>query len=274
MLALFDKSVAKSPDALNAPNHSEAVSAHKDGFLANHFASLHPGSVIVNLGPSGVLAYSLDKQNPLLPSYKKECSEDARDGSGALYLNVQQLYNYVVDDIFCLFQGHIENVAVLKQLYGLSKTANEVIIIIEAYRTLRDRGPYPVDQVIRDIQGKFAFILYDSTSQVTFISADADGNVPFFWGTDAEGHLVLSDDANIVKKGCGKSFAPFPKGCFFTSSGGLRSYEHPLNELKPVPRVDSSGQVCGADFSVDVDAKKESSGMKKVGSAANWSSNY
>ncbi|GLU08928.1 hypothetical protein SLE2022_258120 [Rubroshorea leprosula] len=251
MLALFDKSVAKSPDALNAPNHSEAVSAHKDGFLANHFASLHPGSVIVNLGPSGVLAYSLDKQNPLLP----------------------RLFA-VVDDIFCLFQGHIENVAVLKQLYGLSKTANEVIIVIEAYRALRDRGPYPVDQVVRDIQGKFAFILYDSTSQVTFISADADGNVPFFWGTDAEGHLVLSDDANIVKKGCGKSFAPFPKGCFFTSSGGLRSFEHPLNELKPVPRVDSSGQVCGADFSVDVDAKKESSGMKKVGSAANWSSNY
>ena len=41
---------------------------------------------------------------------------------------------------------------------------------------------------------------------------DADGSVPFFWGTDAEGHLVLADDAETVKKGCGKSFAPFPKG--------------------------------------------------------------
>ena len=61
--------------------------------------------------------------------------------------------------------------------------------------------------------------------------------------------------------------------CFFTSSGGLRSYEHLLNELKPVPRVDSSGQVCGATFSVDVETKKESTGMKKVGSAANWSAN-
>ena len=43
-----------------------------------------------------------------------------------------------VDDIFCMFQGTIENVAVLKQQYGLSKGANEVNIIIEAYRTLRD----------------------------------------------------------------------------------------------------------------------------------------
>lgn len=63
-------------------------------------------------------------------------------------------------------------------------------------------------------------------------------------------------------------------GCFFTTSGGLRSYEHPLNELKPVPRVDSSGNVCGANFKVDAEARKESSGMPRVGSAANWSSNY
>jgi hypothetical protein len=41
---------------------------------------------------------------------------------------------------------------------------------------------------------------------------DADGSVPFFWGTDSEGNLVLSDDVQIVQKGCGKSFAPFPKG--------------------------------------------------------------
>lgn len=41
---------------------------------------------------------------------------------------------------------------------------------------------------------------------------DADGSVPFFWGTDAEGDLVVSNDGEVVKKGCGKSFAPFPKG--------------------------------------------------------------
>lgn len=73
-----------------------------------------------------------------------------------------------MDDIFCLFNGHIENVAVLKQQYGLNKTANESSIVIEAYRTLRDRGPYPADQVVRDIIGKFTFVVYDSTSKSTF----------------------------------------------------------------------------------------------------------
>lgn len=250
MLAVFDKSVAQSPDALQSP-HSESVSAVKDGFLARHFTSVHPSAVTINLGSSGFMAYSLDRQNPLLP----------------------RLFA-VVDDIFCMFNGHIDNVAALKQQYGLNKTANESSIVIEAYRTLRDRGPYPADQVVRDIQGKYTFIVYDSASKSTFIALDADGSVPFFWGTDSEGHLVVSDDAEIVKTGCGKSFAPFPKGCFFTTSGGLRSFEHPLHQLKAVPRVDSSGDVCGANFKVDEGSRKESSGMPRVGSAANWSSNF
>nr|ACU15933.1 unknown [Glycine max] len=249
MLAVFDKSVAKSPEGLQSP-HSDSVSALKDGFIAEHFSSVHPGSVTVNLGSSGLLAYSLHRQNPLLP----------------------RLFA-VVDDIFCLFQGHLENVANLKQQYGLNKTATEVIIIIEAYRTLRDRGPYPAAQVVRDFQGKFAFILYDSGSKTAFVAADADGSVPFVWGTDADGNLIFSDETEIVTKSCGKSSAPFPKGFFFSTSGGLSSFEHPLNEVKLVPRVDSSGQVCGATFKVDAEAKKEATGMPRVGSAANWSNN-
>ncbi|GAB4843318.1 hypothetical protein Ancab_013284 [Ancistrocladus abbreviatus] len=246
MLAVFEKSVAKCPEALQSPN-SDSAFALKDGSLAKHFSTLHPDSVTINLGAaSGFIAYSSDRQNPLLP----------------------RLFA-AVDNIFCLFQGHIVNVANLKQQYGLNKTANEVNIIIEAYRSLRDRGPYPVDQVVRDLVGKFAFILYDCSSKVAFIAADADGSVPFYWGTDSEGHFVVSDDAEIVKKGCEKSFAPFPKGCFYTSSGGLRSFEHPQNELKPVPRVDSSGEVCGATFKVDAESKK-GTGMPRVGSAADW----
>ncbi|RYQ85704.1 hypothetical protein Ahy_B10g105292 [Arachis hypogaea] len=114
--------------------------------------------------------------------------------------------------------------------------ANEVIIVIEAYRTLRDRGPYPAAQVVRDFQGEFAFIPFDNEKEV-------------------------------VTKSCGTSSAPFPKGFFFTTSGGLSSFEHLLNEVKLVPRVNNSGQVCGATFKVD-EAKKESTGMSRVGSAA------
>ncbi|XP_022857023.1 stem-specific protein TSJT1-like isoform X2 [Olea europaea var. sylvestris] len=251
MLAVFDKAVAKGPEALkNLDTDSAQFSAPKDGSFIKYFNSVQPDSVSLNFGSSGFIAYSSHKKNPLLP----------------------RLFS-VVDDIFCLFQGHIENIAPLKQQYGLTKTANEVSVVIEAYRTLRDRGPYPANHVVRDINGKFAFILYDNTSKSVFAAVDADGTVPFFWGMDSDNSLVLSDDEVVVKKACGKSFAPFPKGCFFTSSGGLRSFEFPQKELKATPWVDSLGEVCGSIFMVDEHSRKET-GMPRVGSASNWSTQF
>nr|CAB3498246.1 unnamed protein product [Digitaria exilis] len=254
MLAVFDPTVAKCPEGLRSPPVAGAAAAAAGGVgaLMKGFSAAHDGAVTVSLGPSGALAYSAANQSPLVP----------------------RLFG-AVNDIFCLFQGHIENIANLKQHYGLSKTANEVTILIEAYRTLRDRGPVPASQVVRDLSGKFAFILYDTLSKSTFVATDADGSIPFFWGVDSEDHLVFSDDAGLLKTGCGNSFAPFPKGCFYTTSGGLQSFEHPLHEVKPVPRVDSQGQMCGSTFKVDSEAKKkQDASIPRVGSAADWSNQF
>ncbi|XP_042455881.1 stem-specific protein TSJT1-like [Zingiber officinale] len=247
MLAVFNPTVAKVPEGLKSP---EAAGGEGGRRVVDHFAAERKGAVVVGLGLAGTLAYTSENQNPLLP----------------------RLFA-VADDVFCMFQGHLENLTLLKQQYGLGKIANEVIIVIEAYKTLRDRGPFPASQVLRDLSGKFAFVLFDSSSNSAFIAGDAHESVPFFWGADAEDHLIVSDDIGIIKKGCGKSFAPFPKGCFFTTSGGLKSFEHPLHELKPVPRVDSDGNFCGSDYKVDDKAKKES-GIPRVGSAADWSSQF
>uniref|UniRef100_A0ACD6A8T8 Uncharacterized protein n=1 Tax=Avena sativa TaxID=4498 RepID=A0ACD6A8T8_AVESA len=247
MLAVFHREVAPSPEGLRQPGEAGGGA---EG-LADRFREARPGAVTVSFGGAAAIAYSSDGQNPFLP----------------------RLFG-VIDDIFCLFQGAIENIAVLKQQYGLSKGATEINLVIEAYRALRDRGPYPADQVVRDFTGKFAFVLYDRSTSSVFMAADVDGGVPLHWGVDSEGHLVVSDDAEIVRNACGKSFAPFPKGFFFTTSGGLQSYEHPLNEVKPVPRVDSKGQVCGTTYAVDAKAKKDVASIPRTGSAADWSSQY
>ena len=96
----------------------------------------------------------------------------------------------------------------------------------------------------------------------------ADGGVPLFWGIAADGSVVICEDREIVKRGCGKSYAPFPVGCMFHSEGGLKSFEHPMNRLKAMPRVDSEGVMCGATFKVDTFTKINS--MPRVGSATNW----
>jgi len=59
-------------------------------------------------------------------------------------------------------------------------------------------------------------------------------------------------------------------GCMFHSEGGLRSFEHPMNKMKAMPRVDSEGVICGATFRVDKYSRINS--MPRVGSAADWTS--
>ncbi|XP_039163184.1 putative disease resistance RPP13-like protein 1 [Eucalyptus grandis] len=160
-------------------------------------------------------------------------------------------------------------------------------VYMQSLLNSEDWRPYPADQGVRDISRKSGFVLFDSSSKTAFL--DADGSVPFFWGIDSGGSLVLSDDAEVVKMGFGKSFAPFPKGKYlfgllmwlhWSSVHALQcekmllhqlwrfvNYEHPPNEVKLVPRVDSSGHVCGATFKVDAETKDSS--MPRVGSAAN-----
>jgi len=73
-----------------------------------------------------------------------------------------------VDEIFCIFVGDVENISDLRKHYGLSRNSNEATLIIEVYKVLRDRAPYPSDQVIKDLVGNFAFILYDAKSHSIF----------------------------------------------------------------------------------------------------------
>ncbi|KAJ4975217.1 hypothetical protein NE237_000323 [Protea cynaroides] len=104
------------------------------------------------------------------------------------------------------------------------------------------QGPYPADQ-------------------------DSDGRMKLHWGVVDDGSLVISDDLEMIKTSCGKSFAPFPTGCIFHSEGGLMSFEHPMNKVKPMPRVDSEGVMCEANFKVDVLFRINT--MPRVGSEAN-----
>lgn len=58
-------------------------------------------------------------------------------------------------------------------------------------------------------------------------------------------------------------------GCMFHSEFGLMSFEHPKNKMKAMPRIDSEGLLCGANFKVDACSKISS--IPRRGSEANWS---
>ncbi|KAI5081236.1 hypothetical protein GOP47_0004419 [Adiantum capillus-veneris] len=248
MLAIFGSAVANGPQELCSPCSTQAVEDNrKSGSqILDAFVKEVPNAIQMTLGNVGGMAYTHHKQALLRPR------------SFA-----------AIDGIFCMFQGNLENLTALRQEYGLAKNVNEVLLIIQAYKTLRDRGPFPADKVVAALVGHFVFVLYDTSNRVVFVAQDCECKIPFYWGTAADKSLAFSDTPEVLKAGCGKSFAPFPAGCYFSSNVGLKSYEHPLQKLKPVPRVDSQGQALGAAFKVDM-SHKDKDVMHRVGSEANW----
>ncbi|KAG0447082.1 hypothetical protein HPP92_028528 [Vanilla planifolia] len=251
MLAIFRKSLAHPPEELNSPTaaHWKKETKQPQEILRD-FHLAHPTtSFSASFSGGAALASAGAHERRTLLQQRLFCS---------------------VDDVYCMFLGRLDNLSSLMRQYGLSsKSSDEALLVIEAYRTLRDRGPYPQ---IRSL--KTSLVPSPSSSLTTrrdpFLLLCSDGEVELYWGIAADGSVVISDEVNLVKSGCGKSFAPFPPGCMFHSEGGLKSFERPMNKMKAMPRVDSEGAMCGAFFKVDSSAKINS--MPRVGSAANWSS--
>ncbi|XP_057749508.1 stem-specific protein TSJT1-like [Arachis stenosperma] len=247
MLAIFKRSLVDPPKELNSPaSMDSSTNSMLPNEILHHFMSCDPSNAFsMNFGNDALLAYS--------PSKKPSVHHGMFCG---------------LDNIYCAFMGGLNNLSQLIKQYRLSKGSNDAMFTIEAYRTLRDRGPYPADQVLKELDGSFAFVIYDDKNGTIFVASDSNGDIGLFWGIAADGSVVISDSKELIKASCAKSFAPFPSGCMFHSGHGLMSYEHPNRKLKAMPRVDSEGVMCGATFLVDSQSRK--SIMPRVGSEANW----
>ncbi|CAI9279692.1 unnamed protein product [Lactuca saligna] len=244
MLGVFKNGLVSPPKELKSPASSPSKA---DQPPLKAFHSSHPNSAsTISFGEDASLAFA-HSSHSLMATQRLFCS---------------------VDDIYCVFLGSLNNLNALNKQYGLNKTANEAMFVIQAYKTLRDRGPYPAHSVLKDLEGSFGFVVFDLKAKTVFISLGNDGRVMLFWGLASDGSVVVSDNLEVIKSSCSKSFAPFPTGCLYHTGGELKSFEHPKNKMKAISRVDSEGAMCGATFKVDIYAKTKS--MPRVGSHANW----
>ncbi|KAI3888125.1 hypothetical protein MKX03_037536 [Papaver bracteatum] len=227
MLGVFSGAIVTAPDELVAAGSRTPSPKTTSTTLVNRFVDSKAGAVSVQVGDQVHLAYTHQDESPFQPR------------SFA-----------VKDEIFCLFEGALDNLGSLKQQYGLSKSANEVMLVIEAYKALRDRAPYPANHVVGHLVGSFAFVVFDKSTSTLFVAADQYGKVPLYWGITADGYVAFANDVDLLKGACGKSLASFPQGCFYsTAIGGLRSYENPKNKITAVPAPDE--EIWGATFKVE-----------------------
>jgi len=243
-LAIFNKGSVNVPEELQASPSSNKPKLPPQIF--NDFISSHPHNAFsVNFGDSALLAF--------VPPVNSSVNQRMFCG---------------LDNIYCIFMGRLNNLHSLNKQYGLSKVSNEAMFVIEAYRTLRDRGPYPAHEVLKGLDGNFGFVLYDSLAGTVFAAhGDNEGKKLMYWGIAADGSVVISDNLELIKESCAKSFAPFPNGCMFHSKEGLMSFEHPMRKMKAMTRIDSEGVICGANFKADDQSRVNV--MPRVGSEVN-----
>ncbi|KAG9146075.1 hypothetical protein Leryth_022157 [Lithospermum erythrorhizon] len=227
MLGVFSSSIVTPPEELVAAGSRTPSPKTTSDALMKRFIRDDSSAVSLQVGDHVQLAYK--------------------------HLNESALYPRsfaVKDEIFCLFEGALDNLGSLKQEYGLAKTANEVLLVIEAYKALRDRAPYPPSHVVGHLEGSFAFVLFDKVTSTLFVATDQAGKVPLYWGITADGYVAFADDADLLKGACGKSLASFPEGCYYTTQiGELQSYENPKNKITAVPAPDE--EIWGAKFMVE-----------------------
>ncbi|EHA8589363.1 stem-specific protein TSJT1 [Cocos nucifera] len=227
MLGVFSGEVVEAPAELVAAGSRTPSPKTRASELVSRFLGSSVPAVSIQIGAAGHLAYSHANQSPFRPR-----SFAAKD------------------DIFCLFEGVLDNLGSLKQQYGLSKTANEVVLVIEAYKALRDRAPYPPSFMLAHLPGNFAFVLFDKSTSSILVASDPDGKVPLFWGITADGCVAFGDNLDLLKGSCGKSLAPFPQGCFYSNTlGGLKSFENPKNKVTAI--LANEEEICGATFTVE-----------------------
>ncbi|XP_019055836.1 PREDICTED: stem-specific protein TSJT1-like isoform X2 [Nelumbo nucifera] len=255
MLGVFSSAIVTPPEELVAAGCRTPSPKISSTALVNRFLESNTSAVSLQIGDHVHLAYTHQNESALQPRDVQHLSQNESERIGdhtrASRTGLHPSISFAVkDEIFCMFEGVLNNLGSLRQQYGLAKSANEVVLVIEAYKALRDRAPYPPSHVVGHLIGNFAFVLFDKSTSTLFVASDQFGKVPLYWGITADGYVAFADDANLLKGACGKSLASFPQGCFYsTALGEIRSFENPKNKITAIPAAEE--EIWGAKFMVE-----------------------
>ena len=108
--------------------------------------------------------------------------------------------------------NHMELRKQLKQDYHF-KTKSDCEVILALYR---EKGA----NFINDLNGIFAFALYDKINDTYLIARDHIGIVPLYKGWDKHGNFYVASELKSLEGICPR-IEPFPPGCYLYSRDGV-----------------------------------------------------
>lgn len=133
----------------------------------------------------------------------------------------QPLYNQQKTHVLAV-NGEIYNHQALRAEYGdryQFQTGSDCEVILALYQ---EKGPEFLD----DLQGMFAFALYDSEKDAYLIGRDHLGIIPLYMGYDEHGQLYVASEMKSLVPVC-RTIKEFPAGSYLWSQDGeIRSYYH------------------------------------------------
>ena len=106
----------------------------------------------------------------------------------------------------------------LKDKYEF-QTGSDCEVILALYR---EKGP----EFLEDLNGIFAFALYDEEKDLFLIARDPIGVIPLYFGYDNEGHLLVSSELKGLE-GFAVHYEVFKPGClFYSPENEVRQWYH------------------------------------------------
>ena len=133
----------------------------------------------------------------------------------------QPLFNAAHTHILAV-NGEIYNHQALRQQYGdryAFQTGSDCEVILALYQ---EKGPEFLD----DLQGMFAFILYDTEKDAYLIGRDHLGIIPLYMGHDENGNMFVASEMKALVPVC-RTIKEFPAGSYLWSKEGeIREYYH------------------------------------------------
>ncbi|ELP08298.1 asparagine synthetase B [Salmonella enterica subsp. enterica serovar Enteritidis str. 50-5646] len=131
----------------------------------------------------------------------------------------QPLYNARKTHVLAV-NGEIYNHQTLRAEYGdryAFQTGSDCEVILALYQ---EKGPDFLD----DLQGMFAFALYDSEKDAYLIGRDHIGIIPLYMGYDEFGNFYVASEMKALTPVC-RTIKEFPAGSYLWSKDGeIRQY--------------------------------------------------
>ncbi|KAI8468857.1 MAG: aluminum induced protein-domain-containing protein [Monoraphidium minutum] len=159
--------------------------------------------------------------------------------------------------------------------------ANDAHWLLDFYRSFFTGGAVEEDadkralESLAQVQGSFAFVIFDELQHRVFAARDGEGAQPLYWGATGEGQLLIGSHLDDMEE-CNPTATHFPAGTLFASErhtvafspgdrgwvisegdwpGRLFSFLRDSDGthwrgVKAIPRVTSKGYLCGAVYKV------------------------